>query len=184
MSFSRSSLAGLDFHQRPGQWLTLQGHNGVLCSAPIHYRLLGTGDRIRTVIRALQDQVLCGLSSSLFTTGHSDTAWQKRRRVTALKGILAVGLHPWTLLGNWSPSVSSPCALGTSTAGWCEAWCRGCASPASRTSVIPAVQSLTDGPSRPLSSLNFFTDPAGTLSQNTLWDAGTSMQVTNHKDSA
>lgn len=80
-----------DHHQRPGQWLTLQGHNGVLSSTPIHYRLLGTGDRIHTIIRALQDQVLCGLSSSFFTTGHSDTAWQKRRRVTTLKGILEVG---------------------------------------------------------------------------------------------
>lgn len=39
-----------------------------------------------TIIWALQDQVLCGLSSSLFTTGHSDAAWQKRQRVTLSEG--------------------------------------------------------------------------------------------------
>lgn len=62
------------------------GSYEVLSSAPIHYRLPGTGDRIHTIIWALQDQVLCGLSSSLFTTGHSDAAWQKRQRVTLSEG--------------------------------------------------------------------------------------------------
>lgn len=62
------------------------GSYGVLSFAPIHYRLPGTGDRFHTIIRALQDQVLCGLSSSFFTTGHSDAAWQKGWKVTLLEG--------------------------------------------------------------------------------------------------
>lgn len=72
--------------------------------APVQDRLPGTGDRMRTVIWALQDQVLCGLSSSLLTTGHSDAAWQKRRRRQS-QWDGGIGPQPWTLRVNWRAAV-------------------------------------------------------------------------------